>query len=87
MGRGLVKGLVAVLALLTCLHSLHIVNLHSCWGSHNVASDVSADLCPQASVVVPQKNGELWKSLGKTYDSDAFKARAVEWLGGAVRVP
>ncbi|KAH9893483.1 carboxypeptidase S [Cubamyces lactineus] len=87
VGRGLVKGLVAVLALLTCLHSLHIVNLHSCWGSHDAASDMSAELCPQASAVVPQRNGELWKSLGKTYDSDTFKARAVEWLGGAVRVP
>ena len=43
--------------------------------------------CPQADVLVPQANGALWKSLGAVYASDNFKARAVDWLGGAVRVP
>ncbi|CDO73281.1 hypothetical protein BN946_scf185008.g43 [Trametes cinnabarina] len=85
-GRTLVKGLVGVLAVLTVLHSFDIVDLRSCGANHGVANP-SADLCPQASAVVPEKNGELWKSLGKTFDSDAFKMRAVQWLGGAVRVP
>ncbi|KAI9064054.1 carboxypeptidase S [Trametes sanguinea] len=86
VGRTLVKGLLVVLAMLTSLHATGIVDLRSCGAGHGIA-DASAELCPQASVVVPEKNGELWKSLGKTFDSDAFKARAIEWLGGAVRVP
>ncbi|KAL1941154.1 hypothetical protein VTO73DRAFT_7366 [Trametes versicolor] len=84
-GRTLVKGLVGVLALLTCLHSLQLVNLRSCWSEG--AMDASAQQCPQSTAVVPEKNGELWESLGQAFDSDAFKGRAVEWLGGAVRVP
>ena len=43
--------------------------------------------CPQADVLVPQANGALWNSLGALYTSDDFKTRAVDWLGGAVRVP
>ncbi|KAI0741917.1 carboxypeptidase S [Daedaleopsis nitida] len=43
--------------------------------------------CPQVSTIVPEKNAELWNSLGDSFSTDAFKARAVEWLGGAVRVP
>lgn len=43
--------------------------------------------CPQAEVLVPEKNSALWDSLTATYSTDAFQSRAVEWLGGAVRVP
>ena len=43
--------------------------------------------CPQADVLVPQANGALWNSLGALYTSDDFKTRAVDWLGGAVRIP
>ncbi|KAI0675538.1 carboxypeptidase S [Trametes maxima] len=87
VGRTLVKGLVVVLALLTCLHSFEVVDLSSCWSKEAAAVDASADQCVQASTVVPKKNAELWQSLGNTIDSDAYKSRAVEWLGGAVRVP
>jgi len=45
------------------------------------------DSCPQADVLVPQANSILWNSLGAIYASDNFKTRAVDWLGGAVRVP
>ncbi|KAI0367059.1 carboxypeptidase S [Pilatotrama ljubarskyi] len=85
VGRTLVKGLVVVLALLTCLHSLDVIDLRSCLSGD--AADLSAAQCPQATAVVPEKNGELWMDLGKTVASEAFKSRAVEWLGGAVRVP
>ncbi|KAI0820814.1 carboxypeptidase S [Trametes gibbosa] len=85
VGRTLVKGLVVVFALLTCLQSLQVVDLRSCWSDG--AADASAELCPQAHAVVPKKNGELWTSLGKAFGTDTFKERAVEWLGGAIRVP
>ena len=50
-------------------------------------ADALVKQCPQVSAVVPVKNSELWSSLGQTFVTDSFKSRAVEWLGGAVRVP
>ncbi|OJA10670.1 hypothetical protein AZE42_01027 [Rhizopogon vesiculosus] len=47
----------------------------------------SADLCPQVDELVPEKNGVIWESLQDTYSTEEFKARAVDWLGGAVRIP
>ncbi|KAI0352310.1 carboxypeptidase S [Trametes cingulata] len=85
VGRTLVKGLVAVFTLLTVLHTLNVVDLRSCVSDNGF--DASAAQCPQATAVVPEKNAGLWKDLGETIASDKFKARAVEWLGGAVRVP
>ena len=43
--------------------------------------------CPQADVLVPRAHGALWNSLGVAYASDNFKNKAIDWLGGAVRVP
>ncbi|KAI0352309.1 carboxypeptidase S [Trametes cingulata] len=84
MGRMLVKGLVVVLTLLICLHSLDVVDLRSYLPDD---TDASAEQCPQAAALVPEKNADLWRDLGKTIASDAFKSRAVEWLAGAVRFP
>ncbi|KAI9440737.1 carboxypeptidase S [Lactarius indigo] len=47
----------------------------------------NANICPQANALYPDRHGRLWKSLGKEFDQNAFTLRAVEWLGGAVRVP
>jgi Gly-Xaa carboxypeptidase len=47
----------------------------------------SADLCPQVDELVPEKNGVIWESLQDTYSTSEFKTRAVDWLGGAVRIP
>lgn len=45
-------------------------------------------LCPQSDVLYPvESHAQLWKSLGRDFDDDAFMTRAVEWLGGAVRIP
>ncbi|KAG2364099.1 hypothetical protein BDR07DRAFT_1482813 [Suillus spraguei] len=49
--------------------------------------EVNADICPQVSELIPKSNGALWKALGDTYETDAFKMRAVDWLAGAVRIP
>jgi hypothetical protein len=46
-----------------------------------------ANLCPQADSLYPDRHAVLWESLGKDFSQDAFALRAVEWLGGAVRVP
>ncbi|OAX43947.1 carboxypeptidase S [Rhizopogon vinicolor AM-OR11-026] len=49
--------------------------------------DTSADLCPQVDELIPEKNGVIWESLQDTYSTEEFEARAVDWLGGAVRIP
>ncbi|KAH9039314.1 hypothetical protein EDB85DRAFT_2141253 [Lactarius pseudohatsudake] len=46
-----------------------------------------AKICPQADILYPDRNALLWDSLGKYFSQDAFTSRAVELLGGAVRVP
>jgi Gly-Xaa carboxypeptidase len=45
------------------------------------------DLCPQVDELVPEKNGVVWESLQQAYSTEEFKARAIDWLGGAVRIP
>ncbi|KAG6857473.1 hypothetical protein H0H87_003540 [Tephrocybe sp. NHM501043] len=43
--------------------------------------------CVQSPVLFPAKNGALWDSVSSTFGTDTFKVKAVEWIGGAVRVP
>ncbi|PFH51903.1 hypothetical protein AMATHDRAFT_74599 [Amanita thiersii Skay4041] len=47
----------------------------------------SLDFCPQADILLPERNKDLWDNLTGTIGTDDFKARAVNWLAGAVRVP
>ncbi|KAH9027918.1 hypothetical protein EDB84DRAFT_1563249 [Lactarius hengduanensis] len=46
-----------------------------------------ANICPQANALYPDRNAPLWERLGIDFSQDVFTLRAVEWLGGAVRVP
>lgn len=43
--------------------------------------------CPQTDPLTPKRNEDIWDALSETYGSDEFKNRAIDWLGGAVRVP
>ncbi|KAH9066867.1 hypothetical protein EDB87DRAFT_1573733 [Lactarius vividus] len=47
----------------------------------------NANICPQVDALYPDRNAPLWERLGNDFSQDAFALRAVEWLGGAVRVP
>ena len=47
----------------------------------------AASLCPQVAALSPTNNTALFETLGQTYKTDAFLHRAVELLGGAVRIP
>ncbi|KAI0731172.1 carboxypeptidase S [Earliella scabrosa] len=84
-----VKALLCGVAIWVFLNAVGLAPIPGCihdvLGSDN--SWKAEEQCPQVSPIVPQKNAALWNSLGGTFGSDAFKARAVEWLGGAVRVP
>ena len=44
-------------------------------------------LCPQAEELLPLENRDVWNELGQTFKSPEFRQRAVDYLGGAVRVP
>ncbi|KAI0047164.1 carboxypeptidase S [Auriscalpium vulgare] len=47
----------------------------------------ASGLCPQVDPLYPSRSAELWTRLSKTYLTEAFTLRAVDQLGGAVRVP
>jgi len=51
------------------------------------ATDYSAPACPQVNAVTPQKNADLWNTLNDRISTPEFKESAINWLGGAVRVP
>ena len=51
------------------------------------AQQSSESLCPQATELFPQKNGKIWQHLAETFSTNDFKRRAVNLLGGAVRIP
>ncbi|KAJ3824466.1 hypothetical protein F5880DRAFT_1480165 [Lentinula raphanica] len=42
-------------------------------------------ICDQYDVLYP--TNPMWKTVGESIGSDGFKARAVDWLAGAIRVP
>ncbi|KAI6106077.1 hypothetical protein EDD16DRAFT_205926 [Pisolithus croceorrhizus] len=50
-------------------------------------TEALTNICPQVSELFPQNNFDIWESLGAMYDTDTFKAKAVNWLAGAVQVP
>lgn len=44
-------------------------------------------LCPQTKDLLPIENLDIWSEVGQTLKSPEFRQRAVDYLGGAVRVP
>ncbi|KAG6891195.1 hypothetical protein C0995_008447 [Termitomyces sp. Mi166 len=50
-------------------------------------SNFTQPQCGQSAVLTPVRNEALWDSLSSLIGTEAFKAGAVEWIGGAVRVP
>jgi len=44
-------------------------------------------LCPQVKPITPTKHSAIWESFVERSTTDEYKTRAIEWLGGAVRVP
>ncbi|KAJ7474443.1 hypothetical protein B0H11DRAFT_2174137 [Mycena galericulata] len=50
-------------------------------------SPPATNVCPQASALVPEKNGALWSELTALHATDAFLQRAVAQLSAAVRIP
>jgi hypothetical protein len=79
--------LVALLATVFAVAFLHTNFLNVKFLSAMSSSHGVAKLCPQSDALYPESHAQLWKSLGREFDEDAFMTRAVAWLGGAVRIP
>jgi Gly-Xaa carboxypeptidase len=45
------------------------------------------DMCPQADVLYPHKNEDLWIKVSEIFGTGEFKNRSIDWLAGAVRIP
>ncbi|KAF8624386.1 hypothetical protein AX17_007148, partial [Amanita inopinata Kibby_2008] len=80
-----VRSTLIALCLAACAFTFIQVAISDAVFPFNVNEDV--DLCPQAEVLVPERNGELWNSVGETIGTDIFKTRAIDRLAGAVKVP
>ncbi|KAI6112592.1 hypothetical protein F5141DRAFT_1291299 [Pisolithus sp. B1] len=39
-------------------------------------TEAPTNICPQVPELIPQRNFDIWESLGATYDTDIFKAKA-----------
>ncbi len=48
---------------------------------------LSTPTCPQVDALTPQATADLWDSLNAKISTPEFKAKAIKWLSGAVRIP
>ncbi|KAJ7220299.1 hypothetical protein GGX14DRAFT_434106 [Mycena pura] len=53
----------------------------------SASGTTSSDVCPQVPALLPTRNRPIWDAAREHTASDDFKARAVGWLAGAVRIP
>lgn len=87
LSSGRIAALRTALVVLAVFASTYLWKAPYGIGPYHSHQEFNADICPQVSELIPKANGALWKTLGDTYETDAFKIRAVDWLAGAVRIP
>lgn len=75
--------LAAVISLLHCFKKAQF------GGSSftTVSQKEAAKLCPQTDPLWPSSHSELYSQIGSLLETEDYKLRAAEWLGGAVREP
>ncbi|KAI0821552.1 carboxypeptidase S [Irpex lacteus] len=56
-------------------------------GAVDLSEELKHELCPQPKPLSPEKNAELWESLGKNYETKEFQKKAIDLLSGAVQIP
>ena len=62
--------------------------LYSSQAERTLAIEASAKAyCAQPDALYPTKNAELYDELEGTFGTAKLKERAIDWLGGAIRVP
>ena len=75
------------IALVCAFFALWTLDLPQFISKPNLESVSATDLCLQPSALTPIEHAQLWQSLSGTYGTDAFVSHAIDWLGGAIRVP
>jgi Gly-Xaa carboxypeptidase len=83
--RPVLAGLLVLSALSFCPRDISTLNPAVIPGLSGDASSYSNGACAQPDALAPKD--ALWSVLGEEYGTDAFRTRAIDWLGGAVRVP
>lgn len=64
--------------------------LESYWAAPDVLDESEFEgqaICKQADLLAPSKHADYFEKLDEWYQTDDFKYRAYEALGGAVRIP
>lgn len=78
-----------------CMGMMHGAHVHGHHHKHGLGASMrhklgfgqEEPLCAQVGALYPEKETELYEKLGKWYSTEEFKQKAIEYLGGAVRVP
>ncbi|EGO03557.1 hypothetical protein SERLA73DRAFT_46705 [Serpula lacrymans var. lacrymans S7.3] len=78
---------VAIKAGLVALAFFISAATFSARGAFRESQQVNTNVCSQVAELIPEKNGVVWKLSKVYFGTPRFKKRAVEWLGGAIRVP
>ncbi|KAI6117457.1 carboxypeptidase S [Pisolithus croceorrhizus] len=84
IGLFAVIGALGLLVNRVCWHDVPVTLLPT---FDHGGTEAPTNICPQVPELIPQRDFDIWESLGATYDTDIFKAKAVRWLAGAVQVP
>lgn len=79
--------LVPLLLIALALYQYGCSHHHSRQKDEDFSEDVKQELCPQPGPLTPSKNGELWSTLGKSFETKEFKERAISLLSEAVQIP
>ncbi|KAF9011800.1 hypothetical protein BDQ17DRAFT_1420214 [Cyathus striatus] len=72
--------------LLLCMSYTRIRNNEQLYVGSFVKARLLGDECPQAEVLIPQKNNEYWNAANSLISTNEFKQKAIDWLGGAIRI-
>lgn len=51
-----------------------------------LSTNVGGGLCPQVKPMTPAKHSAIWDELVEKSATEEYKARAIEWLSGAVGI-
>ncbi|KAH9921729.1 carboxypeptidase S [Epithele typhae] len=77
---------ISALVLSLCFLFARGRGFSSCGGG-GAHEDYAAEVCPQTGAIAPVRHGALLDALEAEYAMDAFRLKAYESLGGAIRVP
>ena len=83
----LVIGSILWIAAIRLLPLLTVVARHCGVWRDELTNAYTEPPCLQVNILQPNKNSEIWESIGKEISTNAFKDSAISWLSGAVQVP